>query len=253
MQFFSDDDESASLIVTDETRLCAKLQWTTNHIVTPDNGPCASHFEHWNVKLVAAHRLGTVYFAVYDEMHGSRRFVVFRGYACGTPLPLPIPIVTSINGCRHILNWRQWRDWKRASRCIEMSLRCPAREIVITGYSIGTAYAVLSAVHHPHVVKRLHLFSPFPFSDARLVDRVTAEYVQLWLHGDPLVHCYSPLFRIGRRHRRRRQSYAHFCSPLKYHSSETIALSLNDDFWHEMATLRQAISHRFDDSPHEQS
>lgn len=223
------EDERALLdlpIEPQETELCAKLQWCTNNIVTPNEGPCVAEFSAWGVRLVGAETIGAVFFAVFDDDALARRFIVFRGYVSGKKLPTPCPTLVQIEGATHLVNSQPWTAWCEARPAIEAYLQHADRLIVVTGYSVGSACAVLTTVCTRRVA-RVHLFSPFPFSDVQLVERMEVPYTQIWMRGDLLVWFYYPVFRIGSRNRSCRRAYKSFWTVFGYHNSKTIALSVS--------------------------
>lgn len=209
-----------------ELSLCAKLHWCTSHIIVPSFGPMASRFKHWGVTLIAAERHGSVSFAVFEDDEATRRFIVFRGYACGTRLPTPCPVRVAIRGGQHMVNLHPWSAWYKTRHHIEPFATQTNLRVIVTGHSIGCAYAVFTAIT-VKAVASIYLFSPFPFADKRLTARIDVPCIQLWLRGDSLVWFYHPIFQMGARCRDERNAYKRFMTPFGYHNTQSIALSLS--------------------------
>ena len=96
------------------------------------------------------------------------------------------------------MNATLYDAWARSWRRLRPWLHPRDKRLVLTGYSTGVAAATLSALVVP--VDRLYLFSPFPFSDARLYDTLRVAYVAVWIRGDLLTRCFAPLFSPPRHH-----------------------------------------------------
>ena len=219
--------EADSLLSTDEKYLCAKLQWLVNNVLVTDEGDVVQTLSEpvWGVTLSASVRQGTVMWSVFDGP--TTRYLVFRGYAMGTLLPLPIPARRGKDKC--IVNRLQFDAFRTALPIIEQHVTTTEKEVVASGYSVGTAPATLTAMHFASYVARVYVFSPFPFAESRFFARLSVPYTQIWLRGDSLVNCYFPMFRILRGHRRVHRAYKCFWTVFGYHSTQTIALTLAGD------------------------
>lgn len=235
----SEDNE-----VRDETSLCAKLQWVTNYALLCDGSlPRATGGRFWGVEHVGSETLGVTRFAVFDD--DARRILVFRGYSCGTWLPLPIPSWPRINGETVRVNRIPYESWRAAEPTIRRwCARRGERELVLCGYSIGTAPALLTAAADGTDPDRIYLLSPFPFCGRALFKHVRAPMTQVWLEGDRLTRCYAPLYSIAPRGRRPTRSPIAYRSVFGYHNTMAIALALasdRDELRQEMNDILQRL------------
>ena len=212
----------------DETILCAKLQWLVNNLLVPDCGEAVQGmdvFSTLGVYHLASERHGLVMWSVFEN--NRSRFIVFRGYAMGTLLPLPFPVFPSMPKTRRVMvNAIPYYAWKHCRTVIE-SYISSVKETVVSGYSIGTASAMLTAAHFP--VTRIHLFSPFPFCEAKFFDNISVPFVQVWLFGDRLTSCYNPFFVISRVNQMTLRSLKQFSTVFGYHSTHSIVLTLTGE------------------------
>lgn len=189
----------------DEVELCARLQWLVNCVLIRDWSPPVTGGAQtpWGVQHVASHRAGPVLWAVFDSHATRRRYIVFRGYAPATllPLPLPLPFLTSRTWRPSLVNGTSLLTWRlalgRIRGCFET-----AYAVVLSGYSVGASYAVLTALD-ARACARVLLYSPFPFCSPGLFDAIPCDYRQVWIDGDHLTRLYSPLFRVAPSHQMR--------------------------------------------------
>lgn len=237
----SDYDE-----VLRETSLCAKLQWVTNYVLLTDGAPpkaAGGHF--WGLEHAGSATLGVTRFAVFDD--DTRRILVFRGYSCGTWLPLPIPYWSRVNGELVRVNRIPYKSWKAAEPTIRRwCLERGARDLVLCGYSVGTAPALLTATANGSRTDpdRIHVLSPFPFCGRALFKHIRAPMTQVWLNGDRLTGCYAPLYSIASRGRRPIPSPVAYSSVFGYHNTMSLALALADDrdgLRHEMGEILERL------------
>lgn len=225
--FFGMRDEEAFLQERDEAEmeLCAKLQWLVNYWLAPDCArPYTGTETFWNVQHYASRRLGPIKWSVFDD--ATRRFIIFRGYSIGTCLPVPFPILISGDTRPVVINAVPYIAWRIARGSICSFLNTD-KDIIVSGYSIGTASAMLTATHNSNI-KRMYLFSPFPFCERKFFDTIRVSYIQIWLQGDYLTRCYNPIFVISSRNTLVLPAQRKFSTIFGYHSSESIALSISE-------------------------
>ena len=183
--------EMSPSIPAETISLCAKLLWLITESVCPAYRKPLRTINIWNVRLISTHIHRGVIWAVFED--SSTRYVCFRGHVPYDPLPLPHWKCVTDQKLR--VNVQQYNAWLKVTAHISSCLKTH-RKIVLSGYSMGAAAAILTS----RFLKTCAtcVFSPFPFCEPTLIETMRGPLVQVWMYKDWMVHFYSPLFQNSR-------------------------------------------------------
>lgn len=209
---------------------CSFLQYVVNYHSIPDCGPLPQRlkvsFIDQTFKLVCSKVIGVVSFSVFesDDQTDDFQFVIFRGYKLGTMLPLP-----SLGRPKEfnpfLVSSQQFNAWKKAKDTI-VSCIDVRKSVILSGYSIGSAYAFFTSVFVPGC-SNLVMYSPLPFCERRVFDEMTTiPSVTIIVDGDRITNIYSCIFSVDYANLIRIPSYKQFLTTFGYHNSITTLISI---------------------------